>query len=132
MQDGAFSLHFPSFFLLSVPYLPLSVAESFIPTTDAIARAKARREELRKSGAAVPPAGSDYVSLDVGFASKGGDSRLVREEDEIGDGDEGAFAYPFQLSLLPTHNFSNAQISPPTPTLSPPSPSAKRPTKPQR
>lgn len=35
--------------------------------------------------------GSDaaFISLDVGMVLKGGESRLVREEDELGDGDEG-------------------------------------------
>lgn len=65
-----------------------------IPTTNAIAQAKARREELRKTG--LVSTQDDYISLSggrssvstVGFANKGGDSRLVREEDELGDGDE--------------------------------------------
>lgn len=34
--------------------------------------------------------GSDaFISLEVGLAVKSGQSRLVREDDEIGDGDEG-------------------------------------------
>lgn len=58
-----------------------------IPTTAAIAEAKKRRERMRAEGGGT---GSDgFVSLEVGFASKSGESRLVREDDEIGDGDEG-------------------------------------------
>ncbi|GAA5838754.1 hypothetical protein JCM11251_006727 [Rhodosporidiobolus azoricus] len=81
--------------------------DTSILTTDSIARARARREEMRKSGATAPPAGSDYVSLDVGFASKGGDSRLVREEDEIGDGDEELAAYTDSLTSLPIGKKAN-------------------------
>lgn len=58
-----------------------------IPTTAAIAEAKKRRERMRAEGGGT---GSDgFISLEVGFASKSGESRLVREDDEIGDGDEG-------------------------------------------
>ncbi|GAA5886767.1 hypothetical protein JCM6882_005881 [Rhodosporidiobolus microsporus] len=81
--------------------------DTSIPTSDAISRAKARREEMRKSGATAPPAGSDYVSLDVGFANKGGDSRLVREEDELGDGDEDLAAYTDSLTSLPLGKKAN-------------------------
>ena len=57
-----------------------------IPTTNAIAAAKMKRELARKVGHA---AGEDdgFISLDVGFTSKGGESRFVREEDE-GEGDQ--------------------------------------------
>ncbi|GAA5876738.1 hypothetical protein JCM8547_002033 [Rhodosporidiobolus lusitaniae] len=81
--------------------------ESLIPTTDAIARAKARREELRKAGPSASSAGGDYVSLDVGFASKGGESRLVREEDEIGDGDEDLAAFTDATTTLPLGKKAN-------------------------
>lgn len=43
-------------------------------------------------------AGDGFIGLEVGFASKRGESRLVREEDEIGDGDEGS---SFALLLSP-------------------------------
>lgn len=57
-----------------------------IPTTNAIAAAKMKRELARKVG---HTAGEDdgFISLDVGFSSKGGESRFVREEDE-GEGDQ--------------------------------------------
>lgn len=62
-----------------------------MPSSQQIERARQRREELRKAGLAAPATRDDgFISLQVGFASKGGESRLVREEDEIGDGDEGA------------------------------------------
>ncbi|GAA6030231.1 hypothetical protein JCM8097_009000 [Rhodosporidiobolus ruineniae] len=97
-QDGTFS--FPS-----SPKI-----QAAIPTTDAIARAKARREEMRKAGLSAPAkkGQDDYVSLDVGFANKGGDSRLVREEDELGDGDEDLAAYTDSLSTLPIGKKANA------------------------
>lgn len=58
-----------------------------IPTSSVIAQAKERRERMRKEGGG---SGSDaFVSLEVGMVSKGGESRLIREEDELGDGDEG-------------------------------------------
>ncbi|BGP18171.1 hypothetical protein JCM10213_009014 [Rhodosporidiobolus nylandii] len=86
--------------------------DTSIPTSDAISRAKARREELRKSGVSGPAKGSeDYVSLEVGFASKGGDSRLVREEDEIGDGDEDLAAYTDNLRPLPLGKRANAEAA---------------------
>jgi GC-rich sequence DNA-binding factor len=62
-----------------------------IPTTSAIAAAKAKRDHLRKHGGG---AGDDsgFISLDVArMPSKKGESRLVREEDEIGEGEDGKF-----------------------------------------
>lgn len=62
-----------------------------IPTTAAIADAKERRERMRAEGGGT---GSDaFISLEVGMVRKGGESRLVREADEIGDGDEGGFQF---------------------------------------
>jgi hypothetical protein len=76
-----------------------------LPSSQQIERARLRREELRKAGLAEParatPGNDDgFVSLQVGFASKGGESRLVREEDEIGDGDEGEQCTDCSLSPL--------------------------------
>lgn len=60
---------------------------SSIPTTAAIAEAREKRERMRLDGGGT---GSDaFISLEVGLAVKSGQSRLVREDDEIGDGDEG-------------------------------------------
>ena len=86
----------------------LYLAESTeLPTSQQIERARLRREELRKAGLAEPAraaTGNDdgFMSLQVGFASKGGESRLVREEDEIGDGDEGEQCCCSLAPLLPS------------------------------
>ncbi|GAA5977143.1 hypothetical protein JCM10908_004871 [Rhodotorula pacifica] len=81
-----------------------------LPSSQQIERARQRREELRKAGLAAPAStGEDgFVSLQVGFASKGGESRLVREEDEIGDGDEDMAAFTDSLSRLPLGKRANA------------------------
>lgn len=70
--------------------------EVLLPTSSAIASAKARRETARKLGLSGAGASdsissnSDFVSLDVGFpaSSSKRESRLVREEDEIGEGED--------------------------------------------
>lgn len=60
---------------------------SGIPTSRAIAEAKERRERIRREGGGT---GSDgFISLEVGQVLKNGHSRLVREDDELGDGDQG-------------------------------------------
>ncbi|GAA5862749.1 hypothetical protein JCM1840_002660 [Sporobolomyces johnsonii] len=83
-----------------------------IPTTNAIAQAKARREEMRKAGLTGSQAGGDgFVSLEVGFANKGGDSRLVREEDEIGDGDEDMAAFTGALEKIPLGKKANKEAA---------------------
>ncbi|SCV73710.1 BQ2448_6140 [Microbotryum intermedium] len=60
---------------------------SHIPTTAAIASAKARRERIRTEGGGI---GSDgFIALEVGPSRKAGsgsESRLVREDDDLGDG----------------------------------------------
>ncbi|GAA5935558.1 hypothetical protein JCM3775_003350 [Rhodotorula graminis] len=86
------------------------LADSTIfPSSDSIARAKSRREEMRKAGISAPARGDDgFVSLEVGFAHKGGDSRLVREEDELGDGDDDMAAFTDSLSRLPLGKRANA------------------------
>ncbi|BGP49978.1 hypothetical protein JCM10450v2_005883 [Rhodotorula kratochvilovae] len=83
---------------------------TIFPSSDSIARAKARREEMRKAGISAPPRGGDdgFVPLEVGFASKSGESRLVREEDELGDGDEDMAAFTDSLSRLPLGKRANA------------------------
>jgi hypothetical protein len=108
--DGAF-ISFPlSRFVLSADPTPwarvpgadtgASTSGSTIPTTAAISLAKQRREEMRKAGINPASRGDGFVSLDVGFANKGGESRLMREEDELGEGDEGAFScFQGQLQL---------------------------------
>ncbi|GAA5934347.1 uncharacterized protein JCM15063_004548 [Sporobolomyces koalae] len=91
-------------------------ASSTIPTSNAIAQAKARREEMRKSGLE-----DGYISLSsgsgtgstlaVGFANKGGDSRLVREEDELGDGDEDLAAYTGSMDKIPLGRKANREAA---------------------
>ncbi|TKA52589.1 hypothetical protein B0A53_04599 [Rhodotorula sp. CCFEE 5036] len=87
-----------------------------LPSSQQIEHARLRREELRKAGLAEParatPGNDDgFVSLQVGFASKGGESRLVREEDEIGDGDEDMAAFTDSLSRLPLGKRANADAA---------------------
>ncbi|GAA5956041.1 hypothetical protein JCM3765_005437 [Sporobolomyces pararoseus] len=80
-----------------------------IPTSTAIAQAKLRREELRKTGQIQ----DDYISLSstnttVGlYSNKGGDSRLVREEDELGDGDEDLNQFTGSLDKIPLGRKAN-------------------------
>lgn len=85
---------------------------STIPTTNAIAQAKARREELRKTGHQA----DDFISLSgsvstVGFANKGGDSRLVREEDELGDGDEDLADFTGSMEKVPLGRKANREAA---------------------
>ena len=64
--------------------------ETLLPTESAIASAKARRETARRLGvdSMSGPTASDFISLDVGMPIKNRESRLVREEDEIGEGED--------------------------------------------
>lgn len=64
--------------------------ETAIPSTSAITAAKEKRDRLRKSGTS----GDDYISLSITKRvdySQGPhpESRLVREDDEVGEGDDG-------------------------------------------
>lgn len=70
-----------------------------IPTQASIAEAKEKRERLRGA----PADSEDFISLSVTRtggtdAPKGPhpNSRLVREEDEMGEGDDGAFCFSSQ------------------------------------
>ncbi|KAL4245564.1 Intron Large complex component GCFC2-like protein [Abortiporus biennis] len=63
--------------------------EAFIPSTSAIQAAKDKRSRLKNLG----DTGEDYISLSVTKRDSRGqgphpDSRLVREEDELGEGDD--------------------------------------------
>lgn len=69
--------------------------ETAIPSESSIINAKQKRERIRTTGASND---EDYISLSVMKRSdenKGPhpDSRLVREEDELGEGDDGASSY---------------------------------------
>jgi GC-rich sequence DNA-binding factor len=65
--------------------------ETAIPALSSIAAAREKRTRLR----AAPGAADDYISLSLVQASDAPqsgphpDSRLVREEDELGEGDDG-------------------------------------------
>ena len=71
-----------------------------IPTSSTINSARESRERLRYEGARNDGAGeSGYIGLEVveggnqvGMKGKGKESRLVRDEDDLGDGDEGALS----------------------------------------
>ncbi|GAA6064227.1 hypothetical protein JCM10212_000374 [Sporobolomyces blumeae] len=95
--------------------------ETLIPTSSTISQAKQRREDLRKAQLVAERngqgGGDGYISLNdgigarvesqIGFASKGGESRLVREEDELGDGDEDLAAYTGANETIPLGRSAN-------------------------
>ncbi|KAI8981606.1 nineteen complex-related protein 2-domain-containing protein [Mycotypha africana] len=58
-----------------------------IPDSGAILAAKKKRQQLRK-GISITETGDDFIALDD---SENGGSRLIREEDEVGDDDEADF-----------------------------------------
>jgi GC-rich sequence DNA-binding factor len=75
--------------------------DSTIPSESSILNAKQKRERIRTTAAS---SGEDYISLSVikqSDESKGPhpDSRLMREEDELGEGDDGIH---FRTSYLIT------------------------------
>ena len=86
-------------------------AASMIPTSNTITQAIQRREELRKTGFSSSGTNDGFISLDVGFANKGGDSRLVREEDELGDGDEDLAAYTGSMEKVPLGKKANKEAA---------------------
>lgn len=64
-----------------------------MPTSSSISAAKQKRELLRKTGGEI---GDDYVSLSLMKRVDQGphpESRLVREEDELGEADDGESAF---------------------------------------
>ncbi|KAM0752770.1 hypothetical protein T439DRAFT_342265 [Meredithblackwellia eburnea MCA 4105] len=86
-------------------------ASSNIPTTAAIASAREKRERMRLQGISNEGAQDGFVSLEVGFASKGGESRLVREEDEIGDGDEDMAEFTESQTTIPLGRKANKEAA---------------------
>lgn len=88
-----------------------------IPTSSTIAQAKLRREELRKTSQF--DQGNDFISLSsdksnktVGlYGNKGGDSRLVREEDELGDGDEDLNQFTGSMDKVPLGKKANLEAA---------------------
>ena len=77
-------------------------AETVIPSGASITAAKEKRERLRKS---VATASEDYISLSLtkreDFSSgPHPESRLVREEDELGEGEDGKWElFDIRLAL---------------------------------
>lgn len=77
-----------------------SSSEKLLPTQDAIAAAKARRETARRLGidnvsSASKSEADDYISLQVGIRSSKGQSRLSKNDDEEigGDGEDDFSAF---------------------------------------
>lgn len=71
-------------------------SEAIIPTESSIKVAKERRERLRKIG---PSGEEEFISLSVvrqsdEYQGPHPESRLMREEDELGDGDDGSYFFP--------------------------------------
>jgi GC-rich sequence DNA-binding factor len=67
----------------------METTEIQLPTSSSVAAAKHKRKLLRKTGGEI---GDDYVSLSLTKRVDQGphpESRLVREEDELGDADDG-------------------------------------------
>lgn len=67
----------------------MEITEVQLPTSSSIAAAKQKRKLLRKTGGEI---GDDFVSLSLTKRVEQGphpESRLVREEDELGEADDG-------------------------------------------
>lgn len=65
-----------------------------LPTSSSIAAAKQKRHLIRRTGGEI---GDDYVSLSLTKHVDQGphpESRLVREEDELGEADDGENVFP--------------------------------------
>lgn len=71
--------------------------EKLLPTEDAIITAKVQRETARRLGIDNPSGAAsksdDYISLQVGMPTSKRESRLVREEDELGEGEDDFSAF---------------------------------------
>ncbi|KAK4050355.1 hypothetical protein OIO90_005148 [Microbotryomycetes sp. JL221] len=80
-----------------------------IPSSTMIEQLKKKRELLKQSGSNQFGSGkeTDYISLQVGFVNKTGDSRLVREEDELGDGDDDVAQYTGVNDIVPLGKKAN-------------------------
>ena len=88
---------------------PSSTAQKIplIPTSSTINSARESRERLRAQGGRDNEEGDGYIGFEVvesggtvrlGEKGKGRESRLVRDEDDLGDGDEGTS--PASLSVI--------------------------------
>lgn len=70
--------------------------EKLLPTEDAIITAKVQRETARRLGIDNPSApnkSEDFISLQVGMPTSKRESRLVREEDELGEAEDDFSAF---------------------------------------
>lgn len=91
IDDSAFAD--ASMQLASMDMLP-DPGETLIPSESSIVAAKQKRDRLRKTGGAQE---DDFISLEVTKRSSLKDdgphpeSRLVREDDEMGEGEDGAY-----------------------------------------
>lgn len=76
-----------------MPLVSTNTAEAIIPSESAVKAAKEKRERSRKTG--VPEGGEeDYISLTVArkedmYQGPHPESRLMREDDDLGEGDDG-------------------------------------------
>ena len=78
----------------------METTEIRLPTSSSIAAAKQKRQLLRKTGGEI---GDDFVSLSLTKPVNQGphpESRLVREEDELGDADDGECLFLGPLSRV--------------------------------
>lgn len=94
-----------------------SVSE--IPAESAIQAAKEKRERLKQTKTQISQAEEDFISLSVtrrdeGYQGPHPESRLMREDDELGEGDDGAsLSMSAAYQLLTIHaefaEFTSAQ-----------------------
>lgn len=73
----------------------VSGKETIIPSEASIKAAKEKREIGRKAGVKIRDGEEDFISLDVakrgeGYQGPHPESRLMREDDDLGEGDDGA------------------------------------------
>jgi hypothetical protein len=94
--------------LSDYPHIAETDKVPLIPTSTSIKSAKERRESLRKSGAGRDDDGFISLSLTARSKDEGPhpESRLVREEDELGEGEDGQSTSYISLmsSVLNTFN----------------------------
>ena len=81
----------PSPIFCSYAFFAAPPGEQFIPTQQAIDAARSQRNTLRSHPELQRAPEEEFISLDVSthVASKERESRLVREEDELGDAEDG-------------------------------------------
>lgn len=80
--------------LNDLPLLTDTTTETMIPSESTVKAAREKRDRLRKTGATE----EDYISLSVTkredtFIGPHPESRLMREDDDLGEGDDGTFNF---------------------------------------